>query len=235
MADRSSTRTWQKGVSVVGAGLLILGLASLPSSSAGAPAPGSTGHVSGWGDTPPGLTNLDARGRALPTATQRQAADALGAVGAQVRWNDFGTPASILSPSGSLGTAVGSDPVVAARTWLRTHSALLGLTNAQVDDLELVNNQKLADSDARAVLFRQRFGSLTPALGSMVTVGVATGKIVYVSSSLTRTTAVPADAALTPAKAYAGELDNDPLNDTDCAAASDRDLSVRAAELQLFE
>ena len=34
---------------------------------------------------------------------------------------------------------------------------------------------------------------------------------------------------------YAGELDNDPLNDTDCAAASDRDLSVRAAELQLFE
>ena len=202
MADRSSTRTWQKGVSVVGAGLLILGLASLPSSSAGAPAPGSTGHVSGWGDTPPGLTDLDARGRALPTATQRQAADALGAVGAQVRWNDFGTPASILSPSGSLGPAVGSDPVAAARAWLRTHSALLGLTNAQVDDLELVNNQKLADSDARAVLFRQRFGSLTPALGSMVTVGVATGKIVYVSSSLTRTTAVPAGATLTPAKAW---------------------------------
>ena len=34
---------------------------------------------------------------------------------------------------------------------------------------------------------------------------------------------------------YAGELDNDPLNETDCAAASDADLSVRAAELQLFE
>jgi hypothetical protein len=33
---------------------------------------------------------------------------------------------------------------------------------------------------------------------------------------------------------YAGELDNDPANDTDCKAASDRDLSVRAAELQLF-
>jgi hypothetical protein len=34
---------------------------------------------------------------------------------------------------------------------------------------------------------------------------------------------------------YAGELDNDPLNDTDCAEASDADLSVRAAELQLFD
>jgi hypothetical protein len=33
---------------------------------------------------------------------------------------------------------------------------------------------------------------------------------------------------------YAGEQDNDPLNDTDCKAASDRDLSVRAAELQVF-
>jgi extracellular elastinolytic metalloproteinase len=33
---------------------------------------------------------------------------------------------------------------------------------------------------------------------------------------------------------YAGELDNDPTNDTDCKAASDRDLSVRAAELELF-
>jgi hypothetical protein len=35
-------------------------------------------------------------------------------------------------------------------------------------------------------------------------------------------------------KGYAGELDNDPTNDTDCKSASDRDLSVRAAELQLF-
>ena len=33
---------------------------------------------------------------------------------------------------------------------------------------------------------------------------------------------------------YAGEQDNDPLNDTDCKAASDRDLSVRASELQVF-
>ncbi|MEP6817593.1 MAG: M36 family metallopeptidase [Marmoricola sp.] len=34
--------------------------------------------------------------------------------------------------------------------------------------------------------------------------------------------------------AYAGEQDNDPLNSTDCKAASDADLSVRAAELEVF-
>jgi hypothetical protein len=33
---------------------------------------------------------------------------------------------------------------------------------------------------------------------------------------------------------YAGELDNDPTNDTDCKSGSDRGLSVRAAELELF-
>ncbi len=33
---------------------------------------------------------------------------------------------------------------------------------------------------------------------------------------------------------YAGEQDNDPLNDTDCKTASDRGQSVRAAELQVY-
>ena len=33
---------------------------------------------------------------------------------------------------------------------------------------------------------------------------------------------------------YAGEQDNDPLNDTDCKTASDRGQSVRAAELEVF-
>ncbi|UUZ58421.1 hypothetical protein [Nocardioides sp. B-3] len=33
---------------------------------------------------------------------------------------------------------------------------------------------------------------------------------------------------------YAGELDNDPLNDTDCKTASDRGTIVHAAELRVF-
>ena len=34
--------------------------------------------------------------------------------------------------------------------------------------------------------------------------------------------------------AYAGEQDNDPSNATDCKANSDADLSVRAAELEVY-
>ncbi len=33
---------------------------------------------------------------------------------------------------------------------------------------------------------------------------------------------------------YAGEQDNDPPNDTDCATASDRGTIVHASELQVF-
>ncbi len=33
---------------------------------------------------------------------------------------------------------------------------------------------------------------------------------------------------------YAGEQDDDPINDTDCTSASDRGTIVHAAELQVF-
>ena len=205
MPRRSPLRSWRRGAIALTAGVLVFGLATLPGSSAGAPVTVAPGDRTTWGDTPPGLSDVDTRGSVLPTARQQQAADALGA---RVRWNDFGTPASILSSTGSLGAAGTADPVAAARAWLRDHADLLGVGVGQVDDLEMVNNQRFADSDARAVLFRQRLGSLTPALGSMVTVGVADGKIVYVSSSLTRTTATPATAVLTPAQAWVRAAQN---------------------------
>ena len=116
------------------------------------------------------------------------------------RWNALGTPASILPADGSLGAAAG-EPVAAARGWLRDHAAAFGMTPRQVDGLVLVNSQELADSDARAVLFRQDFGGVAPALGGLVTVGVAGGKVAYVSSSLTRTTGTMPAATLTPSRA----------------------------------
>jgi hypothetical protein len=36
-------------------------------------------------------------------------------------------------------------------------------------------------------------------------------------------------------KGYAGEQDNDPINNTDCKSASDRGTIVHAAELEVFE
>ncbi len=151
------------------------------------------------GDPVAGPSDVDGRGTALPTALQRQALGSLGEVTA--RWNSLGTPASILPASGSLGAASGA-PDVAARGWLRDHAALFGMSASAVDGLELVSSQKLAQSPARAVLFRQDFGGVAPALGGLVTVGVANGKVAYVSSSLARTTSAMPAAVLTPLQGW---------------------------------
>jgi hypothetical protein len=181
--------------------ILVPGLTQLPAvASASGPHLAAADEAVTLGDTAPGLGDLDKRGSALPTATQRSAAAVLGAV--DVRWNQFGTPSSILPADGVLAPASSPDPEAAARSWLRQHAAVFALTAAEVDDLELVNSQQLAQSSARAVLFRQRFGGLESALGGMVTVGVANGEIAYVSSSIARATENPPAAELSPVEGW---------------------------------
>ena len=152
------------------------------------------------GDPVAGLLDVDARGVSLPSLTQKRAAARLDT--ASLRWNDYGTPASILPADGVLARATSADPVTAARRYLADQAAVLGLSRAQVGALELVSDQPLAMDGGHAVLFRQRFGDLRPALGSMVTVGVADGAIAYVSSSLTRTTGTPPAPRLTPLQGW---------------------------------
>ena len=118
-------------VPLVLAGTLVTGLAQLPAAaSSDAPAgPGPTPAVSRTlGDPVHGLREVDVRGTVAPTALQRSAVAALGP--AQLRWNDLGTPASILPKDGSLGAAPG-DPVTAARAWVTDHATLLGLDATQ--------------------------------------------------------------------------------------------------------
>ena len=119
-----------------------------------------------------------------------------------MRWNRFGTPASISPVSGTLGKASSTDAVAAARSWFGAHAGVFGLSAAQLKGLTLVSNQKLAGSSARAVLLRQDFGGPAPALGSMVTVGVGNGAIQYVSSSLVRTSQKVPAATLSPTAAW---------------------------------
>lgn len=183
---------------------LVPGLAQPPAlatSSTQAPAAAPAIALGSLSDPVAGLTDLDARGTAFPTAAQRAAAARLGAV--DLQWNRFGTPSSILPADGVLARATSSDPVIAARAWLRDNAAVFGLTATQVGALDVVNAQRFAQSPARAVLFRQRFGELTPALASMVTVGVANGEIAYASSSISKTTGTAPAATLSPVQAFA--------------------------------
>lgn len=183
---------------------LVPGLTQLPAlatSPTTAPLAASPEHALGsLADPVAGLTDLDLRGVALPTSAQRAAAARLGAV--DLRWNQFGTPASILPADGVLARATSSDPAAAARAWLRDNATVFGLTATEVDELELVNEQRFAQSPARAVLFRQRFGDLVPALASMVTVGVANGEIAYVSSSIVKAQGAAPAATLSPVQAF---------------------------------
>ncbi|MCY7397086.1 MAG: M36 family metallopeptidase [Nocardioides sp.] len=160
------------------------------------------------GDTVAGLPDLtapvDASGRKVavkPTAAQLSAADVLGSR-VEVTWNASGTPASIFAWDGVLARSSGT-AVDTAETYVRDNRVLLGLSDAQVSDfdanVELVSEQPFADSTAKAVLFRQKFGDLVAATRSMVTVGIAAnGDVAYVSSSLTKAAGAAPRAALTP-------------------------------------
>ena len=158
--------------------------ATTASAESAAPAPVlDVADLTTIGDPVAALTDVDERGTKAASATARRAATSLGAV--DVRWNQFGTPSSLLPRTGSLGAAPGR-PATAARAWLADHAAVFGLSRADTSasNLELVSEQPFAQSDARAVLFRQKFGSLSSALDGMVTVGVADRQVAYVSSSL---------------------------------------------------
>ena len=194
------------GLTAVGltAAALTLGVVQLPAAT-GAPTAVLTGEdladFRGLGDTPHAAPEVDARGTALPSSLQKAAVASLGA---DLRWNDFGTPASILPRDGSLGSA-STDPAEApqsARAWLRAHNDVFGISDAEVDALELVSNQPFAQSDARAVLLRQRYDGLTSAIGGMVTVGVANGEVAYVSSSLVKNTGDAPEPVLSPSAGW---------------------------------
>ncbi|MET0839619.1 MAG: M36 family metallopeptidase, partial [Marmoricola sp.] len=190
-------------VGVATATALLAGLSQLPGAATAAPtrsAPASLAQAREVLGGLAGLDDLDARGVAQPSAAQRSAAARLAGA---VRWNAFGTPATISPVSGTLGAATSRDAATAARSWLVSHAGVFGLSADQMRGLKLVNSQKLAGSDARAVLFRQDFGGPAPALGSMVTVGVGNGAVQHVTSSLVRTTATTVPAAtLTPGAAW---------------------------------
>jgi extracellular elastinolytic metalloproteinase len=153
-----------------------------------------------------GLGDVDKRtGRVQPSAAQRSMADALGA---NVTWNRFGTPDSLIHYGGYLATGLsGADAATAARTWVAAHKALFRLTGAASADLELVNDSTLAGSNGHAVLFRQRFGGVPAAQDGMITVGIvgtraAGWKIAYVSSSSVGSQAAPAAPTLSATDAW---------------------------------
>jgi hypothetical protein len=136
-------------------------------------------------------------GRIAPTPRQSERA---AEVGARVRWNAFGTP-EVLAPTGKpLAIGLPADPVAAARAYIAENQDLLGLTQSGTAALEVLSVAPMGRG--AAVLFRQRFGGLHAGVDGLLAVGVRDGAAYYVSSSLARNSAAPADATLSAAAAW---------------------------------
>ncbi|HKQ53136.1 MAG TPA: M36 family metallopeptidase, partial [Pyrinomonadaceae bacterium] len=146
------------------------------------------------------LPDLDARkGSIGPTSAQKSL---VAKMGADVRWNRFGTPHSLIKYGGYLATGLSGNPATAARNWIAANRALFRLSDFGVSNLELVSDTKLAGTNAYVVLFRQKFGELTAAQDGMITVGIVDGKIAYVSSSAVGDQAVPGPASISATAAW---------------------------------
>ena len=161
-----------------------------------------------------------------PTAAQRAAAAALGA---EVLWNRFGTPQSVVRHGGYLGDAVAAaDAESAARRWLEANATLFGLEST--DSLELGSAVPLGGSGAHAVVFGQRIGGLAAAPDGVVSVGLtgsaeAGWRIAYASSSLTGDTSLAGAAELTAREAWVEAAESSDLD----ASVADVDVAGRRA------
>jgi extracellular elastinolytic metalloproteinase len=166
-------------------------------------------------EVPPGVPDLDTRtGWVQPTPQQLNAVSDLGA---SARWNHYGTPQSLIKYGGYLATGLSTDPVAAARSFIGANAALFRLSNVQ--KLALLADNQMAASQGHAVTFYQTFGNLPATLDGMITVGVVSGKVAYVSSSaVDDTAAAPGSTALSPTQAW-------------LVAATDAGRSVAATDI----
>ncbi|MDP9434522.1 MAG: M36 family metallopeptidase, partial [Actinomycetota bacterium] len=117
----------------------------------------------------------------------------------RARFGAFGTPEVVVDAGRPLATGLPARPEAAARAYLARERALFGLSQQQVDGLELVVVNPVGEG--AAVLLRQTFGDLRTAHDGLVSVGVVGGTVVSVTSSLTRGTARPQPARLSEAQA----------------------------------
>ncbi|MGE5719706.1 MAG: M36 family metallopeptidase [Nocardioidaceae bacterium] len=135
------------------------------------------------------------RGEVRPTAAQEAAARRFPG---EVRWNEYGTPASVVADR-PLARDLPASPDRSARAYLSQNRALFGLDEAAVDSLETLAVVPVGEGSI--VTLRQRVDGLPLTQGGLVTVAVRGDSVLHVSSSLTRDTGVLPKSALDEAAA----------------------------------
>jgi len=136
------------------------------------------------------------RGEVRPTAAQEAAARRSPG---EVRWNEYGTPASVVADQ-PLARDLSASPDRSARAYLKQNKALFGLDEAAVDSLETLAVVPVGGGSI--VTLRQRVDGLPLTQGGLVTVAVRGDSVLHVSSSLTRDTGVLPKPALDETAAH---------------------------------
>ncbi|MFI6453857.1 M36 family metallopeptidase [Streptosporangium amethystogenes] len=187
-----STRPWLR-ITVIAAATaaLALPLPGIAQSEPGAQPPKAHDFQAEQG-AKPDLDNR--RGSVAPPASLSRSA----ASTATIRWNVLGTPA-VVTGSAPLAEGLGTDPEQAARAYLTANENLFGLSGEAVDALEKIAVNPIGGG--YAVLLRQRFGDLPAGVDGQVVVGVKDGKVLHVTSTLSRSSEAPPAARLTEQQA----------------------------------
>jgi hypothetical protein len=148
--------------------------------------PGLVGDWNEFLGGKPAVPDVDSRPAVAPSAQAKAAAHKLGTA-VDVTWNQFGTPASIVSRSatGWVSQGLKGSAVQAARSWIASHRNLFNLTDADVAGLQLSNDAALPYSKGgHAVLLRQSWSGMPAAEGGQIMVGIRGGKVAIVTSTL---------------------------------------------------
>ncbi|HEX7180803.1 MAG TPA: M36 family metallopeptidase [Thermoanaerobaculia bacterium] len=111
------------------------------------------------------------------------ALDTARALGGNARWTRFGTIHTLSKDGGFLAVGLQGDPEQAARSWIRSHRELFGLSAESVDNLELVRDSVLTGGSAHVLLFGQRVGDVPVMHEGRIKMGIVDGKLFWVASS----------------------------------------------------
>ncbi|HEX5497513.1 MAG TPA: M36 family metallopeptidase [Mycobacteriales bacterium] len=178
--------------------------------------------------------DLDNRaGAVTPTARQR---DLASADAVTVRWNRYGTPATVIPRTAAAmttpgavtptaaPTAGGTDPLAVAHQYLAANQEMFGLSADAVNAMDVIADVPLGQG--RLVMLRQRFGTLPSALDGLISLGISDDQVVYVTSTLSKDTGQPAPATLSAGDALAAAAMNAGLAPSDVATSRVRLAAV---------
>ncbi|MET0233192.1 MAG: M36 family metallopeptidase [Kibdelosporangium sp.] len=155
-------------------------------------APESPGLSQVQGDTH-GTGDVDNRpGAAQPTAQQRSSAAERST---SVRWNKYGTPATLLPKADAQrrNTAT-SDPVAIARAYLADNTSAFGIDQQTAATMDVLVSRPMGQGSY--VMLQQKFGTAPALLDGLAVFGIRDGVVVYLSSTLSPARTAPEPATL---------------------------------------